>query len=50
MDRLIFKTYAMDVTKKGTHIFAKASRYWNIPLPSFLNHLNGRTKSKKLGP
>jgi hypothetical protein len=24
--------------------------YWNIPLTSLSNHLNGRTKSKKVGP
>lgn len=24
--------------------------YWNIHLTSLLNHLNGRTKTKKVGP
>ncbi len=28
----------------------KVAMYWNIPLTSLSNHLNGRTKSKKVGP
>jgi hypothetical protein len=32
----------------GTHL-RKVSRYYNIPLTSLSNHLNGRTKSRKMG-
>jgi hypothetical protein len=34
---------------KRTHLFEKESSYWNIPFTSFLNHFNGKTKSRKKG-
>jgi hypothetical protein len=42
---------AMDIVEKAEHIsLRKATMYWNIPLTSFSNHLNGRTKRRKVGP
>jgi hypothetical protein len=40
----------MNATERGHASLRKASRYYNIPLTSFSNHFNGRTKSKKNGP
>ncbi len=40
----------MDVIENGTHSMKKANKSWNIPMSSFTNHLNGKTKSKKMGP
>jgi hypothetical protein len=36
--------------KKGTNSLRKISRSWNIPLGSFSDHLNGKIRSKKMGP
>jgi hypothetical protein len=41
---------AMDTIEKRTHFSRKASKSWNIPMNSLFNHLNGETKSKKMGP
>jgi len=41
---------AMEVIKKGSHSLKKANQSWNIPLTSLSNHLNGKTRSKKMGP
>jgi hypothetical protein len=40
----------MDVVEKGTHSLRKAIKTWNIPTSSLSNHLNGKTKSKEMGP
>lgn len=40
----------MNAMERGHTSLRKASRYQNIPLTSFSYHLNGRTKSKKMGP
>jgi hypothetical protein len=40
----------MEAIEKGTHSLKKASRFWNIPLNSFSIHLNGKTRSNKMGP
>jgi hypothetical protein len=40
----------MDVVEKGHTSLRKVVKYWNIPLSSFLNHMNGRTRSRKVGP
>jgi hypothetical protein len=45
----VLKT-VMDVIENGTHSMKRASKSWNIPMNSFTNHLNGKTKSKKMGP
>jgi len=41
---------AMDVIEKGTHSIRKANKSWNIPMSSLVDHLNGKTKSRKMGP
>jgi hypothetical protein len=40
----------MDVVEKGTYSLIRANKTWNILLNSFFNHLNGKTRSKKMGP
>jgi hypothetical protein len=40
----------MDVVERGTHSLRKASKSWNIPMNSIVDQLNGKTKSKKMGP
>jgi hypothetical protein len=40
----------MDVVERGHTSLKKASMYWNIPFTSLLDHLNGRTRSMKVGP
>jgi hypothetical protein len=40
----------MDAVEKKTHSSRKANRSWNIPMSSRFNHLNGETRSKKMGP
>ncbi len=41
---------AMDVIEKGTHSIRKANKSWNIPMSSLVDHLNGKTKSRKMRP
>lgn len=36
--------------EKGHTSLRKANMYYNIPLTSLLNDLNGKTRSKKVGP
>jgi hypothetical protein len=40
----------MDAIQRGTHPLKRANKSWNIPISSFTNHLNGKTKSRKMGP
>jgi hypothetical protein len=40
----------MDVVERGDASLRKVAKYWNIPLTSFSNHLNGRTTCRKVGP
>jgi hypothetical protein len=40
---------AMEAIERGTYSLRKESRFWNIQLSSLSNHLNGKTRSKKLG-
>jgi hypothetical protein len=40
---------AMDVVECGNKTLRQASRLWNIPLSSLSNHLNGKTRTKKIG-
>ncbi len=39
----------MDVVEKGTHSLRRVNRLWNIPMSSLIDHLNGKTKSRKMG-
>ncbi len=39
----------MDVVDKKTHSLRRASKSWNIPMSSIANHLNRKTKFKKMG-
>jgi hypothetical protein len=39
----------MDVVERGTHSIRRVSRLWNIPMSSLIDHLNGKTKFKKMG-
>jgi hypothetical protein len=41
---------AMDAIERGTYSTKKATKQWNLPLISFLDHLNGKTRSRKMGP
>jgi len=40
----------MEIIKKGIHSLRKANQSWNISLTSLSDHLNGKTRSKKMGP
>jgi hypothetical protein len=40
---------AMDVIEGGIISLRKASRHWNIPLPSLSDHVYGKTTFRKLG-
>jgi hypothetical protein len=40
----------MDVVEKWIHSLRRANRASTIPLSSFSNHLNGKTKSRNMGP
>jgi hypothetical protein len=40
----------MDVVERVTRSLRKANRSWNIPMSSLSNHLNGKTRSRKIGP
>jgi hypothetical protein len=40
----------MDVVEKGTHSLKRDSKSWNISMISITNLLNGKTKSRKMGP
>jgi hypothetical protein len=40
----------IDAMEKGYTSSRKASRYWNIMLNLFLDHLDGRIGIKKVGP
>jgi hypothetical protein len=39
----------MGVVERGTHSLRRANMSWNIPMNSNTDHLNGKTKSKKMG-
>jgi hypothetical protein len=39
----------MDVVENGTYTLGTANRAWNIPMNSISDHMNGKTKSKKMG-
>jgi len=40
----------MDFMERGHISLRKVTKYWNIPLNSFFNHMNGRIRCRKLGP
>jgi len=40
----------MDVIEKGTHSLRRVNKSWNIPMSSLFNHLNGKTRSRNMGP
>jgi len=40
----------MDVVEKRTYALNKASNSWNIPMNFHCHHMNGKTKSIKMGP
>jgi hypothetical protein len=39
----------MDVIERVTHSLKKATKSWNIPMNSLADHLNGKTRSMKMG-
>jgi hypothetical protein len=39
----------MDVIEKWTHSVRRASKSWNIPMNSLVEHLNGKNRSRKKG-
>ncbi len=40
----------MDVIERGIYSLRKANRSWNLPMSSLVDHLHGKTKSRKMGP
>jgi hypothetical protein len=50
MDKLATRIYAMDVVERGNTSLKKVTKYWNILATSLSNHLNGRTRCRKVGP
>jgi len=40
----------MDAVERGTYSTKKATRQCNILLISLLDHLNGKTRSRRMGP
>jgi len=40
----------VDVVERGDTSLKKATKYWNILMTSLSNHLNGRTRCRKVGP
>jgi hypothetical protein len=40
----------MDVVERETHSLRRANKSWNIPMSSTTDHLNGKTRSRKMGP
>jgi len=40
----------VDVDKRGICSLKRAKRSWNIPLSSFFDHFNEKTRSRKMGP
>jgi hypothetical protein len=41
---------AMDGVEGGITYLLRANKFWGIPVISIFNHLNGKTKSRKIGP
>ncbi len=41
---------SMDVIERGTCSLRKANSSWNIPLNSFFDRINEKTRSRKMGP
>jgi hypothetical protein len=39
----------MDIVERNITFFNKASKFFNIPLTSLFNHINGKTVSLKVG-
>jgi hypothetical protein len=39
----------MDDIERGTYFLTRANKQWNILLSSFSNHLNRKTRSRKMG-
>jgi hypothetical protein len=50
MDKPTTRIYAMDAMEKGDTFLKKATKYWNILVTSLSNHLNGRTRCRRVGP
>jgi len=40
----------MDVVERGITSLPRASKFWGILVPSFSNHLYGKTKTRKIEP
>jgi hypothetical protein len=40
----------MDVVENGTYSLWRTNKAWNIPMTSIFDHLNGKTKSRKMRP
>jgi hypothetical protein len=41
---------AMDIVERGHFSMIRASQHWHIPLTFLSNHLNDRTRPRKVGP
>ncbi len=41
---------AMDIVESGHTSLKKVNKYQNIPFTSLLDHINARTRSRKVGP
>jgi hypothetical protein len=40
----------MDVIKRKIHSIRRVSKLWNIPMNFFVDHINEKTKSRKMTP
>ncbi len=49
MDRCVLEA-TMDVVERGTHSLRRANKSWNTPMNSIIDHLNGKTIFRKMGP
>jgi hypothetical protein len=41
---------SMDVVEGGMHSLKRANMSWNIPMSSLYDHMNGKSKSRRMGP
>jgi hypothetical protein len=49
LNQMPSKTRRNKWIERGRHSLRKANMSWNIPMNSFAHHLNGKTKSQKMG-
>jgi len=50
MDIRCIGNYNMDVVERGQLSLRKVNKFWHILVTSLLDHLNGKTRSRKQRP